>query len=186
LEELYYLLNQADVIITYNGQRFDIPKINTRLITHGYNPPNRYSHIDLYRTVKSVFAFSSGKLDFVNEQLGLGRKDKSELQWWVRAYLGDAEALLNLKEYNEQDVYILEDLYIRLRPWINNHPNLTLFSESYDSRCGICGSKSLKPIGYSITAVGKYPVHRCNDCGSLLRERRTVLSRNDNKTLLKN
>ena len=186
LVELNYLLDSADIIITYNGSRFDLPKINTRFLLHNLTIPGKYQHIDLLKVVKENFSFSSNSLGYVCRQLGLSTKDESKYEWWQQAYFGDEEAMEKLQLYNNQDVIALEDLYMKLRPWVTNHPNLNLYAETIEHRCGVCGGSNLTPRGYSMTAVGKYPVHKCNDCGALLRERRSVLTRTENKILLKN
>lgn len=185
VKELRELLDEADVIITYNGINFDVPKINTRMLYYNLDIPSMYSHIDLLKTMRQQFKFSSNKLDYVNKSLSLDSKDSVDMQVWLDCYAGKEEALDELCRYNEKDVLILEDLYVRVRQWIKGHPNLTLFSEEIDKKCGVCGSRDLKPEGYSITAVGKYPVYRCNSCKSLLRGRKTVLSKEENKKLLK-
>ena len=185
LVELNLLLDNADIVITYNGTRFDLPKINTRFLLHNLMMPGKYQHIDLFKVVKEKFSFSSNSLAYVCRQLGLEQKGESKYEWWQRAYFGDEEAMELLREYNNQDVIALEDLYLKLRPWVTNHPNLALYSEVIEAKCGVCGSKNLRPHGYSLTAVGKYPVHRCMSCDALLRERRSVLTRTENKQLLK-
>jgi len=45
--------------------------------------------------------------------------------------------------YNRNDVSILEDLYLKLRPYIRNHPNLNLWNEEKISICPNCGNSEL-------------------------------------------
>jgi DNA polymerase elongation subunit (family B) len=185
--KLKELLDDADMVITYNGTWFDLPKINTRMLIHGILPNSPYKQIDLFKTINSTFRFSSKRLDYVLNELNLTSKVEGiDMDLWLRCIEGDKEALTELKSYNEQDVYITEKLYFKLRPWITNHPNITLYGETVDSNCGICGSEEVIPFGYTTTAVGKYPVYKCISCGGYLKGRKTTLTREENKKLLKN
>lgn len=184
--ELRNLLDEADIIITYNGVKFDIPKINTRLLLHNIPTPSLYKHVDLYTTIKKEFAFESNSLDYVNKKLDIPTKISLDKSIWINSYMGNMEALDELRVYNENDVIILEDLYNKLKPWIKGHPNVTLYEEKITLQCGVCGSSNLTASKYEYTAVGKYPTFECNDCGSIVRGRKSVLSAEDKKNLLKN
>ena len=71
------------------------------------------------------------------------------------------------------DVEILEDVYLHLRPWIKNHPNLGNISELSGTRCTHCNSKNIRVIDnkFYFTSVGKYNLYRCKDCGGISRGR---------------
>ena len=60
--EIRDLLDEADIVIAQNGKRFDIRKINARLIQHGYAPPQPFRVIDTMLVAKKYFAFTSQKL----------------------------------------------------------------------------------------------------------------------------
>src|SRR6267154_4517069 len=38
MKDLWKLIDEADIIIAHNGDEFDLPKINTRFLTHGLKP----------------------------------------------------------------------------------------------------------------------------------------------------
>ena len=168
IKSLHRMVNEADIIIAHNGDKFDIPKINTRFIVHGLNPPTPYQTIDTLKTLQRNFGFSSNKLDHVNRILNLRRKmDTGGFELWEKCYNGDEAALKLMDEYNIHDVRILEDLYLTLRPWIKPHPNLGLFILDKEERCPTCGSKELKEEGTYRTHANNFTALRCNNCGAI-------------------
>jgi DNA polymerase elongation subunit (family B) len=46
------LLDEADAVITYNGDKFDLPHLRALMLTEGLTPPSPYKSIDLYKTMK--------------------------------------------------------------------------------------------------------------------------------------
>lgn len=121
LRKIWNMVNEADVLIAHNGDQFDIPMLNTRFIINGLGRPMPYQSIDTLKVVnrQKQFRFGSNRLDFINRQLGLDRKIKTGgFDLWKRCMDGDKEALNDMVEYNRQDVSILEELYVLLRPWI--------------------------------------------------------------------
>ena len=70
LEELHGLLEEADVVVHYNGTKFDIPTINKEFLINGMEPPEPYHQVDLFRVVKNRFRFPSNKLDYIAQELG--------------------------------------------------------------------------------------------------------------------
>jgi len=164
LENMYNVIEEADAIVTYNGNRFDLPTLNKEFLLTGYRPPAPYKSVDLYRTVKNKFRFASNKLDHVAQQLGLGSKtDHYGFQMWLDVMDGNKKAQKLMETYNKQDVVLLEKVYDIVLPWIANHPNRSHHSGS--AVCPNCGSKSLQHRGFAITAVGRQQRYQCQDCG---------------------
>jgi DNA-directed RNA polymerase subunit RPC12/RpoP len=190
MEGVWELLNEADIVIAHNGDKFDIPKLNTRFLLNGMNPPLPYQSIDTLKHIKRNFAFTSNKLEFVNRMLGLPRKSKHEgFDLWSKCYIGESESLKNMLDYNVNDVRILEETYLRLRPWIRPHPNTSLFIlDEHAYRCPTCGSKDLIEQGKKYyTTVNAYSQFRCGNCGATgrkrisdiaIKQRRHILSSN--------
>ena len=65
LKDIWKLLDEADIVITQNGKKFDQKKLNARFIMHGMKPPNSYRHIDTLQIAKRVFGFTSNKLEYM-------------------------------------------------------------------------------------------------------------------------
>lgn len=169
---LWYLFNEADIIIAHNGSRFDVPKMNSRFAIHGLKPPTPYRQIDTKQVSAKQFGFSSNKLDALAGYFGIRYKDKTDFELWVRCLKGEQEALDYMRKYNEGDVEILEKVYFKLRPWIKNHPNLSLYIESDEEACPFCGSHNLNETGtFYYTQVSKFSNLRCADCDGIARRR---------------
>ena len=73
-QEIHRLMSQADAIVHYNGNKFDIPTLNKDFLLQGLTPPAPAKQIDLLRVVKGKFRFPSNKLAYVSEALGVGGK----------------------------------------------------------------------------------------------------------------
>ena len=158
--KLREILDQADIIVAQNGDRFDIPKINTRLIQHKLQPPSPYQTVDTLKAARK-FAFNSNKMDNLGRDLGEGRKvNTGGFGLWKKCMAGDQKAWARMKRYNKQDVDLLERLYLRLRPWIKNHPNV------HDrGGCPKCGSTRLTMRGRAISKTMEYIRYQCQGCG---------------------
>lgn len=173
---LWKVLNEADIVIAHNGNKFDIPKINSRFVVHGFLPPSPYKQIDTLDVAKKNFNFSSNKLDALAGYFNIEHKNPTDFNLWKACMGGNAAALKYMFEYNIKDVEILEKVYLRLRPWIKNHPNLATITMADDLVCPVCGKKDIIPIPgkYTGTAVSQYQVYRCRDCYAVVRGREKI------------
>lgn len=188
VKSLWNLLNECDIAITYNGNFHDIPKSNTRFLIHGLPPPSPYKSIDVYQAISRNFSFTNKSMDFVNYELGLERKKETEgMSLWIKCVNGDEESLKIMEDYNKNDSVVLEEQYLRIRPWIKNHPNIGLYHDCSEPLCGFCGSKDLKYTGkLSSTPSGLYKIFRCSCCDGIGRTKENILSKNKRKSLLTN
>lgn len=178
LRGIWDLLNEAEIVIAHNGTRFDITKLNTRFLIHDMQPPLPYQQIDTLLHIRRQFGFTSNKLDYVNKLLNLERKQETGgFELWEKCYKGDKEALKKMLDYNIQDVRILEDTYLRIRPWIKPHPSCNLNLLDGHERCPSCGSKDLIEQGKTYnTYASKFGLMRCDNCGSVSRKRLSSLT----------
>lgn len=162
---LWEALDRADAVITYNGKKFDIPRINTELIESGWGPYSPFAHIDLYQTTRKVFGFPSNKLDYVAGRLLDSHKvTHSGHDLWVACMMKDPEAWALMEEYNKQDVVLTEQLYTKLRPWIPGHPNVLLYDENPGQlSCPVCGGR-IHRRGERQLATGIYERYQCTEC----------------------
>jgi len=175
LKRIHKLLEAADAVIHYNGTRFDVPTLNKEFLLYRMAPPSTYRQIDLYATAKNRFRFASNKLDYIADQLGVGKKHKHEgFELWVKCMNDDPEAWKTMELYNKQDVLLLEKVYAVFRPWIKNHPNVALYRESDGMACPACGSVELTRRGFAFTTTGKYQRYCCDTCGHWSRSRKAI------------
>ena len=174
VKSLYELINEADIIVAYNGRNFDIPYMNQRFLVYGFAPYTPVQVVDPYETAKSVFKFSSNKMDNIASQLGLQNKIKTDFNLWKGCVKGDKKCLDDMLTYNKQDVVVLEEIYCTMLPWLKNHPNL---SNYYDdkNRCVKCGSEDIIKLNrYFFTPSGKYELFKCKHCGSIFRGKKNL------------
>ena len=122
LHKIHALLGQADIVVHYNGKKFDIPALNKEFITHNFKPPSKYFQIDLLTFTRSQFKFPSNKLDYVSKTLGVGQKVRHKgFDLWIDCMAHKKEAWKVMEKYNKQDIVILEGVYIKMLPWIKNN-----------------------------------------------------------------
>jgi hypothetical protein len=162
------LMNEAEIICTFNGPSFDIKHLQREFIlsTPPLGPPSPFKNVDLLRTVRSQFKFASNKLQHVAQQLGLGSKfDHEGHALWTACMNGDDKAWGRMRSYAKQDVVLTEQLLDALGPWVKNFPHTGLY-HGEDRACFRCGSTNLKQDGYTYTALTKYARLRCEDCGA--------------------
>ena len=172
-KEIWNYFNQADVIIAHNGNGFDIPKSQTRFLMHKLVPPSPFQTIDTLLIARKNFRLSSNKLDYIGQLMLNERKLHTEYSLWLRCLEGDPQALSDMLTYNKQDVLLLEDIYVLLRPWIKSHPNMAIFMEAHEPSCPNCGSTDIKECGYYTTSVNRFLAFRCNSCGAVCRSRKS-------------
>jgi hypothetical protein len=156
-------LHKADIVVAHNGVDFDVKVINSRLLVHQIPPPLPYRVIDTKREMKKVARFNSNKLDDLGALLLNQRKIKTDFDLWLGCINGDKKAWNQMVAYNKKDVELLERVYLRLRPWIKTHPNLTLLVP--DAKCPKCGSERIRFEGFSWTNTRTYQSFQCKDCG---------------------
>jgi len=174
LKQAWSLFDEADIVVHYNGKRFDVPHIMREFVTEGYVPPAPFKQVDLLLVARSRFRFASNKLDHVAQQLGLGGKVKnSGHDLWVRCMAGEAKAWNEMRRYNKGDVVLTEQVYDRLLPWISGHPHAALYGSPPEG-CPSCGSVDRTLQGFALTAVSKFQRYRCNECSTWYRGNRAV------------
>ncbi len=189
LEGIWKLLDEADVVITQNGKRFDVKKLNARFIENGFKPPSSYRHIDTLQIAKKHFAFTSNKLEYLTEKLCTKyKKQKHEkfsgFSLWKQCLNGNMDAWNEMEKYNKYDVLSLEEVYHKLQPWDKNI-NFNVFTEELNHRCN-CGSTSfIKSNKFHYTNKGKYEKLICTNCGAEHKDRVNLLSK-DKRNSLKN
>lgn len=174
LEEIWKLLDEADVVVTQNGKSFDIKKLNARFVINGMQPPSSFKHIDTKIIAMKYFGFTSNKLEYMTDKLCVKYK-KSEhkkfsgFELWKECLNGNLEAWKEMEKYNKFDVLSLEELYFIIIPW-DNSVNFNLYTDSTTNSCK-CGSVKFKKNGYWYTAVSKFQRYKCLKCGAETRDR---------------
>lgn len=165
MQKLHAAFSEADAIVTYNGDKFDIPRIRGQFVRNRMKPPPKVPSIDLYKIVKTL-GYQSGKLEFVAPYLDIGAKVKHEgFRLWRAVLDGDEKAQGRMKKYNKQDTNLLADLYTLLRPYMTTHPHL---HDSHAHSCPVCGSRHLQRRGHRLTRAFRIERLQCQNekCGA--------------------
>lgn len=170
LDPIYEAIDMADAVVTWNGDKFDIPHLNREFLQRGYGPPKPFHSIDLLKTCRKTFMFPSNKLDYIASLLlGSGKTPHTGHQLWVDCMRGDAGAWELMEKYNRRDVWLTEQLYPIFKPWIKLHPNLRLV-DSHEG-CPRCGTLRIpQKRGLRSTSISTYQQYQCQDCKSWFRE----------------
>jgi len=165
VKKLWKTLHGVDVVVTQNGIKFDIPKANAKFLEYGLTPPPPYKQVDTCQIAKRKFGFSSNKLDDIAKLLRVGRKiDTGGFELWDRAMRGEQSAWNKMKRYNINDVILLEKIYKKMLPYIDNHPNYAVMS-GVGMRCPKCGSFKIIKQGYGHRVGSIVQRFQCRQCG---------------------
>lgn len=166
VRDLWMVLDEADVVIAHNGDSFDIKKSNIRFAAHDFDSPSFYKTIDTKKVAKRYFRFDKNNLGELGLYFAEGNKmSTGGFELWDQCIAGDPKAWAKMKLYNRRDVELLERIYLRLRPFMADHPNLNVI-EGTTQACPSCGGKHLQARGFNFTRTGRSQRHQCVDCGA--------------------
>lgn len=183
IETAWSLLDEADFVVTWNGNRFDLQWFQGEFGRLEMGPPSPYRSLDLFTIAKRKFGRSlmSLKLDWSARQWLGDRKIPHEgPDLWHEIRYGNAKQKLaaqqQMMDYNIQDVVLTDQLLTRYLPWTGE--NFALYDEDNIDRevCPKCESTNLHKRGFFPTKTYMYQRYRCMDCGSWARGKRMVYS----------
>jgi len=187
VSSIWNYLDSADILVGHNIKEFDLKFINSRFIYHGMKPISKKLIVDTLTESRKNFRFSSNKLSYINKHLGIKQKiETGGMSLWISCMRGDSQSLIKMRDYCDADVFAVEELYYKIRPFLSGHPNLGLYMDSKESVCPNCGSSDIIENGIYMTSANKYMSYRCSSCGSLSRARRPSTDKNVKKLLLRN
>lgn len=165
---IHSLLDQADIVITQNGEKFDSKKLNWRFAVHKLGPTVPYRHIDTLKECKKHFAADSNKLAHLSAMLCPSHKKSDHVKFpgfslWKECLAGNIDAWNEMEKYNPQDVIALEAVYNEIQPWIKKI-DFNIYKEG-PITCN-CGSARLQKRGqrFDYTNKSKYQRYQCQDC----------------------
>lgn len=169
---LWKLLNEADIVITQNGKKFDSRKINARFMLNGMKRPKPYKHFDTYLLARNVADFTSNRLEYLTAKFckkhrKLTHPKYSGWKLWVECLKGNRAAWNEMRAYNIEDVLSTEELYLLIRSWApESFPHVYPLTDA-SMECGTCGHKGRMVEG-KVRRTNKkvYRQHSCPKCGS--------------------
>lgn len=189
--EMWKILDDADIVIGQNSDRFDIPKIYARMMFHrtkDRHPPSSFKRIDTKKIAKRYFGFTYNSLEHLCDYLDVKYKklkhDKFPgMSLQIECLNGNAEAWAEMERYNIRDILALEECWKEMRAW-DSAVNANLYHGSKKSVCRVpgCGGV-LQGNGYYYTSAGKFNRYRCANCGAEARGRENILSKRKKENL---
>jgi DNA polymerase elongation subunit (family B) len=165
---LHRLFDEADGVIGWNSDKFDIRWIYAQFLEFGMAKPSPFAKIDLMKSVKRQTYLPSFKLDYVAQWLGLGRKVQTGgFDLWRDVLDGCTKARAKMRRYNIQDVRLTEKIFDRLnsRGWVMGMPNASIAGGMCCSN-PVCGSERLQARGFQVTKTRRYQRFQCLECGT--------------------
>lgn len=188
MADLWNILDTSDIVVAQNGVRFDIKKINARLITHGFGPYSPIRVVDTLSVARKHFGFTSNKLAWMSKHLTDEKKSEHKkfpgFELWLECLKDNPKAWAEMRKYNIQDVIATEQLYLKQRPWISGHPNVAAYNYSEGPQCPKCSSYKLQARGFTVTQQGKYQRLHCQGCGGWSRAKTNLLTADKRKSLM--
>lgn len=162
--EAHKLLSEADAVIGWNSDKFDLRWLNSQFIANGMGPPQPFAKVDLMKSAKRAFYLPSYKLDYVAQFLGVGRKLRTGgFDLWSDVLAGDEKARNLMRRYNIQDTRLTESVFhvMQAKGWVRGLPNHAIDGGHV---CPHCGSERLQRRGYSHSKTRRYARFVCRDC----------------------
>lgn len=166
VSSIWRLLDECDVAVAHNGLRFDFPYLNSRFAYHGLGMPSPYKAVDTCKIAKKYFRFPANSLKELGIYFGIETpKLDTNFQLWIDCMEGSKEAWEYMLEYNVYDVKLLEEVYMKVRPYDKAAPNLGLYYSGDDVRNPTTGEIVLDviPGKFAYTAQSAFPVYKGED-----------------------
>lgn len=168
VNSLWSLFDEADVVIAHNGDNFDIKKAKTKFVEFGLPPTAPFKSIDTKKLAKRYFQFNSNSLNDLAKYFKIGNKTPhTGFDLWLGCMKGDKKSWGLMEKYNKQDVVLLEKIYLKLRQWDKQHPNLSFDEETLS--CPVCCSHKIQKRGFQVAITRKYQRLCCQSCGHWFR-----------------
>lgn len=179
-EAAWALLDEADIVLTQNGKRFDVKKLYARFIINKLDKPSSFRQLDTYQIGTKYFGFTSHKLQYMTDMLCKKYKKASHSKYpgislWIACEEGKKDAWKHMKDYNIMDVLSTEELYNLMKSW-DNSIDFNVYSDNTNTVCK-CGSKTFAKNGFFHSNSGKYQRFKCKECGHETRSKENLLSK---------
>jgi len=167
VRSLANLLNEADIVVAHNGDEFDRKVLKARMLYWNMDPLKINCSVDTKKAAKSYFSFNGNSLADLCEYLGIGKKAHTPgFDMWLGCIRDNPRSWAQMVHYNKRDVVLLEKLYKRLQPWVENHPNIAkILLKDSNRQCPICLSEKVIKNGVRATSAAVTQRWDCLSCG---------------------
>lgn len=165
----YEVLKEADLIVTHNGRKYDIPYLNNRLMKHGFPPLHKIRDVDTKVVAGRIKPYSKSLKHLAQEfKLEELKMSTGGAELWDQVRERNKKAQKKMAAYCEQDVQTLEKLYLQFRPLLKDSET-AMYSMRHDGlTCDTCGSRNLSKNGTRMQKTGPRQRYTCGNCGSTM------------------
>lgn len=169
LEQFIPVLNEADLIVAHNGDRYDLKFIKTRAIKHELPMLLNYPQFDTLKVAKKKFMFNSNKLDYISEYLGFENKIKTSMKLWDDIILYQCpKAMEEMLKYCDMDVILLSKVYNKLVSWEIPKVHVGVLNGETKQTSPVTGGSNLELVKTVTSARGSIKhIIRDMDCNRL-------------------
>ena len=187
MKKLWSLMDEADVILGQNSNKFDEPIVRGRFAVHKLGNPSPYRRLDTCVMGRRL-GLESSKLEnmtevFCPELKKSIHKSFPGMTLWTECLENNKKAWAEMEAYNCQDVLGTEGVYKAIAPY-SKTINFDVYREGTVTTCN-CGSTNLHNKGYVYTDNAKYRAYRCRDCHAYIKSKANLLSKDKRKSLKK-
>jgi hypothetical protein len=166
IKSLVPVLLEADEIIAQNGDRFDIPYINTRIVANKLEATPIWKTADTLIIARKRFRCPSNRLDALGQfLLGEGKMD-TNFGMWVDIKENDCpKAMAKMVKYCKKDVVLLQRVYEEIAGFHRPKTHVGVATGGEKWTCAYCGSQEVKKHKTTYTAAGtKQHQMQCTKC----------------------
>lgn len=164
VQRAWDLLDEADVVVTYNGDRFDLRRLGQEFRLAGLGQPSPFASVDLYKVIKREEEWLSHKLSYITERYHLTGKLEAGVNFslWRGCMEGDPKSWRLMRRYNKRDVVTTEEVFHEVSDLPMLLPALVLFDDEpiLEGHCPVCREQGQRR-GYAYTKTRRYPRYYC-------------------------
>jgi hypothetical protein len=156
------LLDEADVVVTYNGDRFDLRRLGQEFRLAGLGQPSPFASVDLWKVIKREEEWLSHKLAYITQRYHLtGKMENDGFPLWIGCLAGDPKMWRQMRRYNKRDVVTTEEL-LHACSDIVRLPALVLYDDEpiLEGHCPVCREQGQRR-GFAYTKTRRYPRFYC-------------------------
>lgn len=173
--ELHKVMSTADILLGQNSDQFDVRMANYFFLLNDLEPIPPTKYLDTKKIAKRYFKFMNNTLNNISEEMGFdGKTEITYKDLWVPAFLnGDKKAWKLMDIYCKNDVDQTTKSYLKMRPFMRQHPSLSRISGE-DASCPRCGGYNFRIKAYRTTNTSRYHQYQCNDCLGFFSDRKAI------------
>lgn len=163
VQDAFYLLDEADVVVGYNSDHFDLRHLRREFRLAGLGQPSPFASVDLYKVIKREEEWMSHKLAYITQRYHLtGKMENDGWPLWIGCLAGDPKMWRQMRRYNKRDVVTTEELFHAIPDLPSMLPALALYDDEplEEGMCPVCRAPG-QSRGYAYTKTRRYPRYYC-------------------------